>query len=62
MADVIKTSPHKFKPIRIWDRTHKNGRCRHCFLPKFAHPVRGWVLARPLFDKSEADLGMTKKG
>jgi len=57
----ISVGPHKFKPIRIWDRMHKWGRCQACFLPKFAHPVHYWVRARPLFDRSEADLGDDKK-
>ena len=58
----ISVGPHKFKPIKFWDRWKKWGRCQHCFLPKFTHPVRYWVRARPLFDHSEANLVEPKNG
>jgi hypothetical protein len=58
----ISVGPHDFKALKFWDRWRKNGRCEDCFLPKFAHPVHYWSRARPLFDRSEADLGVTKNG
>lgn len=50
---AISVGPHEFKALKIWDGWTRNGRCLHCFLPKFAHPVRYWVRARPLWDDSE---------
>lgn len=44
------TSPHEFKPLRWWDR-RDTGRCAHCLLPHYAHPVHVWVEARALGDK-----------
>jgi hypothetical protein len=52
---TTKTSPHKFFPLRPWD-IRPNGRCRHCYAPKNAHPMHCWVLARPLGDKRKAEL------
>lgn len=49
-------SPHGFKPIRFWDLLHKNGRCNRCKLPRFAHPIHYWAPARPMYDKSKAEL------
>jgi hypothetical protein len=53
---MIKVGPHAFKALKIWDGWSENGRCLHCKLPKSAHPVRTWVPARPLKDKSEAEF------
>jgi hypothetical protein len=39
------TAPHRFKPLRPWD-IRPEGRCRHCYLPSYIHPVRSWTAAR----------------
>lgn len=57
MKTAISTSPHKFKPLSLLDRFQKYGRCRKCFLPKFAHPILYWAPARPPKDKSQARFG-----
>lgn len=50
------TSPHAFRPLRPWDALRPSGRCRHCYAPRFAHPMHCWVQARPYGDKSPAEL------
>lgn len=52
--DEPKTSvaPHDWSPRGRW--RHRNI-CRHCYLPKRAHPVMGWVDARPLTDNTRRD-------
>lgn len=42
-------APHIWKPRSRW--LHRKI-CRHCYLPKSAHPVMGWVEARPLTDNT----------
>lgn len=51
-----KTSPHKFCPLRPWDILRRNGRCAHCYAPRYAHPMHCWVAARPLGDNRPAEL------
>ena len=51
-----QTGPHRFRPLRWWDALHAGGRCRHCLIPRHAHPVRCWVGARALGDKRKAEL------
>lgn len=56
MSDAMtSTSPHSFRPLRFWD-VRSNGRCRHCFLPMYAHPIHYWAPARPWGDKRKAEL------
>ena len=56
MSDhAATTSPHKFVPLRPWD-IRPGGRCRHCFIPRNAHPIHYWAPARPYGDKSKAVL------
>lgn len=50
------TEPHRFAALRFADRLYPNGRCAHCYAPKWAHPVHAWVLARPVDDHSPAEL------
>jgi hypothetical protein len=50
------TGPHTFRPLRWWDALRSNGRCAHCYIPRSAHPVHGWIRARPLGDKRKAEL------
>lgn len=52
----VDTSPHSFHPLRFWDALHSGGRCRHCYAPRLAHPMRCWVASRPIGDKSKAEL------
>jgi hypothetical protein len=40
------TSPHEFRPLRFYDRFHKNGRCWCCIMPRAAHPVPIWAAVR----------------
>lgn len=47
-----QSEPHPFAPLRWWDDFHKQGRCRHCFLPRHSHPVLAWWASRPLGDRS----------
>jgi hypothetical protein len=42
----VTTSPHAFRPLRFWDRFHKQGRCWCCVMPKVAHPVPVWADVR----------------
>jgi hypothetical protein len=51
-----QTGPHSFRPLRWWDAFRGNGRCRHCLIPRSAHPVHGWIRARALGDKRKAEL------
>lgn len=51
-----RVAPHPFRPLRWWDRLLQFGRCRHCYLPCFAHPVTCYVPARPLGDRSGAEV------
>lgn len=51
-----RVSPHVFKPLRWWDDLHLTGRCRHCYLPRYGHPVPGWAAARPLGDTSRPTI------
>ncbi len=48
------TGPHEFAPLKRW---WNRGRCKHCFVPRIDHPVRGWVEARALGDKRLPDYG-----
>jgi hypothetical protein len=48
---IIRVGPHRFRPLGLRD-TVSGGRCRDCLLPREAHPVRCFVVARPLGDKS----------
>lgn len=50
----VQCSPHKFRPIRWWDRLWALGRCSHCLLPRDAHPVRAWTSARAWGDRRPA--------
>lgn len=50
-----QVEPHSFRPLRPWDM-RRGGRCRHCYAPMFAHPMHCWVRARPMGDKSKAEL------
>lgn len=47
--DAATCGPHSFQPVRWWDNRNI-GRCRHCYLPRFMHPVKYWTEARPLGD------------
>jgi len=49
---VNDVGPHGFHPQGLlgWRR------CRHCYLPRDAHPVHCWVPSRPLGDKTPAAL------
>lgn len=51
-----EVSPHKFSPLRFWDRWHSGGRCRACMRPKWLHPVRHWTMARAIGDTSAASV------
>lgn len=57
-----RTSPHAFRPLKAWDALHGNGRCRHCYLPRNAHPIHYWAPARPLGDKRKAELSWDALG
>jgi hypothetical protein len=48
-----QVGPHDYERIigGGW-RRHWEDRCRACYLPKSEHPVKGWVEARPLGDRS----------
>lgn len=49
----ITVGPHKFQRLgRLWRRKS----CRACYVHRDRHPVRGWVPARPLGDKTKALL------
>jgi hypothetical protein len=52
----VSTSPHRFRPLRWWDAFRGPGRCRHCLLPRDAHPIHYWAPARALGDKTKAEL------
>ena len=45
--------PHEFAPLRRPAITD-NARCRACYLPKWAHPIKAWVASRPLGDRRPA--------
>lgn len=47
MTEGTSTGPHGFvrNGWRWW-------LCRHCYAPRSLHPRRGWVLARPLGDRT----------
>lgn len=47
---------HSFRPLKPWDALHGGGRCKRCYVPRSDHPIHGWVRARPLGDKSKAEL------
>ena len=49
-----QSGPHEFASLKRW---WSRGRCRHCFVPRVDHPVRGWVEARALGDKRLPDYG-----
>lgn len=51
----VDSGPHKFRPLRPWD-LRRNGRCSHCYLPRWAHPVHCWVPARPLGSRRRAEV------
>jgi hypothetical protein len=51
-----ESGPHSFRPLSIVDLIRRNGRCLHCYAPRFAHPMHGWVRARPLGDRTKAEL------
>lgn len=53
---LAQSGPHKFSSIRWWDALSAGGRCKHCFLPRHAHPVHRWVRARPWGDHRRADV------
>jgi hypothetical protein len=52
----VSTSPHGFRPLKPWDALRSSGRCRHCLLPRYAHPVHYWAPARALGDRSKAEV------
>jgi len=47
--------PHEFRALRRRDASRDDGRCRACFRPRSAHPVTGWVEARPVWNMRKAD-------
>jgi hypothetical protein len=50
---MTTVGPHDFQPLRRWDLLG-SGRCAACYCPKEWHPIRRWVTARPLGDRSPA--------
>ena len=46
---MVDVGPHDFKRLR---RFFNKGRCETCFVHENAHPVTGWVRARPWRDKA----------
>lgn len=55
-ASSNEVEPHRFRPLRLRDAFYGGGRCRHCRVPMSAHPIHCYVAARPLGDKSRAEL------
>jgi len=46
----VDVEPHKFDPLRWWDRFSREGRCRACYIPRWTHPTNCWMEARPWGD------------
>jgi len=50
-AEAPQVGPHEFQPLS-WTsslRRHR-GKCARCYWPRNAHPIRAWVVARPIGD------------
>lgn len=47
--------PHSFRTLFFTD-IFPNGRCRHCYFPRSAHPIHAWVPARFLGDNRRFSL------
>jgi len=42
MTDMVECGHHDFVPLRWWDGRRKHGRCRHCHVSRYLHPVTVW--------------------
>lgn len=59
--------PHPFEPLAFRDRFGQRGRCRGCYRPRYAHPIRDWTPARSIGDRRPAEpealrLGGARRG
>lgn len=52
MWDAWSVAPHDFERLRWQDSLWFGGRCKHCLLPRFMHPVRYWSESRALRNMS----------
>lgn len=65
-AGKTGVEPHGFKRLRkrrFWHRGEEGSdSCRHCLMPKWAHPIPYWAPARSLGDKRPASFEPAAQG